>query len=277
MPHEKRRAPLERAALSHESSIRNGARASGVLECVAYRSDISGRDRGGAIAAVVAVHALLLLALLHISGKIDLSDPQRALKLFNLANLPPPPPPKIRQETRPKLRRGASAPPNIKSEATPVAAPRPRIETPPIQQVAASNTPRQGAAPTQGASDVHGAGTGAGGAGSGAGSGNGGSGPGGGGGGVSDPPHLISPVMSGRDFPSELLDLWPPRSTVFMRLRVDARGYVAECMVDRGTGIPRIDLTMCNLAHDRLRFRPALDRSGRAVAGWFGYAQPAPR
>ena len=32
-----------------------------------------------------------------------------------------------------------------------------------------------------------------------------------------------------------------------------------------------------DLAHDRLRFRPALNRSGQAVAGWFGYAQPAPR
>ena len=28
---------------------------------------------------------------------------------------------------------------------------------------------------------------------------------------------------------------------------------------------------------DRLRFRPALNRSGQAVAGWFGYAQRAPR
>jgi protein TonB len=48
-------------------------------------------------------------------------------------------------------------------------------------------------------------------------------------------------------------------------------------MVDRGTGVASIDALMCNLAHDRLRFTPALDRSGRPVAGWFGYAQPAPR
>jgi protein TonB len=60
-------------------------------------------------------------------------------------------------------------------------------------------------------------------------------------------------------------------------LRVDPRGLVSECMIDRGTGVPPIDSTMCNLAHERLRFRPALNRSGQAVAGWFGYAQPAPR
>jgi protein TonB len=62
-----------------------------------------------------------------------------------------------------------------------------------------------------------------------------------------------------------------------MRLRVDPRGYVSECAVDRGTGVPAIDSTVCNLAHDRLRFRPALNRNGQAVAGWFGYAQRAPR
>lgn len=241
---------------------------------MAYRSDIRRRDRGGAIAAVVAVHAALLFAFLHLSGKIDLRDPQEALSLFDFANKPPPPP-RLPQQSKPRLKEGASAPRNIRSEATPIAAPKPRIKTPPVQQIAASETPRQGAQSTQGASLVAGPGTGAGGTGTGEGSGNGGNGSGGGG--VADPPHLVSPVMSGRDFSPELLDAWPPRSTVFLRLRVDPRGYVAECMVDRGTGVARIDSVMCNLAHERLRFRPALNRSGQAVAGWFGYAQPAPR
>ena len=244
---------------------------------MAYRSNISRRDRGGAIAAVVGVHAALLFAFLHLSGKIDLRDPQEALSLFDFADRPPVPPRELSKQPKPRLKEGSSAPINIRSKATPVAAPRPRIETPPIQQIAASDTPRQGAQRTQGASNLAGPGTGAGGAGTGEGSGNGGNGPGGGAGGVADPPHLVSPVMSGRDFPRELLDAWPPRSTVFLRLRVDARGYVAECMVDRGTGVAGIDSVICNLAHERLRFRPALNRSGEAVAGWFGYAQPAPR
>jgi protein TonB len=87
----------------------------------------------------------------------------------------------------------------------------------------------------------------------------------------------VTPVLRGRDFPRDLLDYWPRGATVFLRLRVDARGYVSECAVDRGTGVAAIDSSMCNLAHDRLRFRPALNRGGQAVAGWFGYAQPAPR
>ena len=246
---------------------------------MAYRTDIDNRHRGSAIVAVVAIHAALLLAFLHLSGRIDLTDPQDALRVIDLTTSvpPPPPPPPQEQQARPKEREGGSAPENIKSEATPVVAPKPRIVTPPVQEIAAAETPRQGTAPTQGASDVRGPGTGAGGIGNGTGSGSGGNGPGGGGGGQAEPPHLVTPVLTGREIPPELLDQWPRRATVFMRLRVDARGYVAECTVDRGTGVPAIDSTICNLTHDRLRFRPALDRSGQAVAGWFGYAQPAPR
>jgi protein TonB len=243
-----------------------------------YRSDLKPRDKGGAIAAVIAVHAALLFALLHMSGKVDTADPQSVLRVFDFGQPPPPPPPVQKQQPKPKDKEGGSAPKNIKSEATPVVAPRPRIETPSVQTIAATETPRQGAAPTQGASDVRGPGIGAGGAGTGTGSGAGGRGPGGGGdNGVAEPPHLATPVLRGRDFPRETLDEWPRGATIFLRLRVDARGYVSECTVDRGTGVASIDSAMCNLAHDRLRFRPALNRSGQAVAGWFGYAQPAPR
>ena len=245
-----------------------------------YRSDLNFRDKGRAIAAVVAIHAALLFVLLQMSGKMNLAGPQSVLQIINLTEAPPPPPPplQLRQQAKPKQKEGGSAPKNIKSEATEVAAPKPRIVMPPVQEIAAAETPRLGAAPTQGASDVPGPGTGAGGTGTGTGSGSGGNGPGGGGdGGVADPPHLVTPVLRGRDIPRETLDQWPRGATVFMRLRVDPRGYVSECTIDRGTGVPSIDNTLCNLAHDRLRFRPAVNRSGQAVAGWFGYAQPAPR
>jgi periplasmic protein TonB len=244
---------------------------------VAYRSDINGRDRSGAIALVIGIHAALLFALLHISGTIDLTDPQAALSVFNVGQPPePPPPPQQREQPKPREKEGGSSPKNIKSEATPVAAPKPLIETPPVQPLVASETPRQGTAATQGASNIRGPGTGAGGVGTGTGSGSGGNGPGGDNG-VAEPPHLATPVLRGRDFPADLLSEWPPGATVFLRLRIDSRGYVSECLVDRGTGAPGIDSAMCNIAHERLRFRPAVNRSGQAVAGWFGYAQPAPR
>lgn len=247
---------------------------------MAYRTDINGRDRGGALAAVVAIHALLLFAFLNLSGRMPLPAPENPLNIINIGQppAPPPPPPQQQQQPKPKEREGGSAPKNIRSQATPVVAAKPRVETPPVQPIVASETPRQGTQVTQGASDIRGPGTGAGGVGTGTGSGTGGSGPGGGGdGGVANPPRLATPVLRGRDFPGEMLSSWPPRATVFLRLRVDARGYVSECLVDRGTGIPPIDAQICNIAHDRLRFQPALNRAGQAVAGWFGYAQPAPR
>jgi periplasmic protein TonB len=240
-----------------------------------YRSNLDTKDRSGAIAAVVAIHAALLLALLHISGKLPLDNPQSVLRVFDIRAFKPPPPPQPKAQPKPKAKEGESAPKNIKSEATPVVAPAPKIPAPPI--IAATETPRQGKAPTQGASTVPGPGTGAGGVGTGTGSGAGGNGPGGvGDNGVAEPPRLVSPVLLGRDFPRELLDQWPRRATIFLRLRVDTRGYISECAVDRGSGVQAIDSSICNMVHDRLRFRPALNRSGQAVAGWFGYAQPAP-
>jgi protein TonB len=245
-----------------------------------YRSDLNSRDKSGAIVAVVAIHGGLLFAFLNLSGKLDLANPQSVLRVFEVNEVPPPPPPPPPPKTeqpKPKQKEGGSAPKNVKSQATPVVAPKPRIETPTPQKIVAAEIPRQGTAPTQGASPVSGPGTGAGGAGSGTGSGAGGTGSGGGGEGAAYPPHLVTPVLRGRDFGSALLDQWPREAPVFLRLRVDAQGYVSECVVDRGTGVTAIDSAMCSLARERLRFRPALNRSGQAVAGWFGYAQPAPR
>ena len=244
-----------------------------------YRANLNNRDKGGAIAAVIAIHALLLFALLHMSGKIDLTDPQSVLRVIDLTEVPPPPPPPVQtQQPKPKNKEGGSAPKNIKSEATPVAAPKPEVVTPPVQQIAASETPRQGTSPTQGASDGRGPGTGAGGVGNGTGNGGAGNGPGGGGdNGIFEPPHLVTPVLTGRDFPRGMLEQWPAGLPVFLRLRVNPQGFVSECNVLRGTGVPVIDAVMCDMAHDRLRFRPAVNRSGQPVAGWFGYAQRPPR
>ena len=246
---------------------------------MAYRTDLNNRDKGAATAAVIAVHVALLFALLNISGALPLPEPEEVLRVFDIGTPPPPPPPQQqKQQPKPKEKEGGSAPKNIKSEATPVAAPKPEVVTPPVQQIAASETPRQGTSPTQGASDVRGPGTGAGGVGNGTGNGGAGNGPGGGGdNGIFEPPHLVTPVLTGRDFPRGMLEQWPAGLPVFLRLRVNPQGFVSECNVLRGTGVPVIDAVMCDMAHDRLRFRPALNRSGQPVAGWFGYAQRPPR
>jgi protein TonB len=247
-----------------------------------YRSDLNTRDKSGAVIAVAAVHAVLLVMLLQISGKMDFTEPQSVLRVFDVNEVPPPPPevivrPQPQPKPKPRESEGAASPQNVRSKATEVQAPRPPISLPVPVPMNVSKTPNTGTERTQGAANP-GPGTGAGGIGTGTGSGGAGSGTGGGGeGGAAYPPRLATPVLRGRDFPSEMLDKWPGRTTVFLRLRVDSRGYVSECTVDRGTGVQAIDSAICNVAHDRLRFRPALSRSGQPVAGWFGYAQPAPR
>lgn len=248
-----------------------------------YRTDLNNRDKSGAIAAVIAIHAGLAFAFLHVSGTIDFADPQRKLQVFDVTEVkpPPPPPPPVQKDVstqKPKAKEGAASPRNIKSEATPVVAPKPRIVLPAPPTIAVSETPRQGAAPTQGASDVRGPGTGAGGVGTGTGSGGAGSGPGGGGdGGYVEPPRLLTPVLRGRDFPRGLLDMWPRGAQVFMRFRIDAGGRIIQCFVDRGTGNPMIDSELCRLTQLRFRYRPALNRYGQAVAGWAGYRQTPPQ
>jgi protein TonB len=239
---------------------------------VAYQTNLGPKDKGGAIAAVVAIHAALLFVLLHLSGTIDLTDPQATLHVFNInvVSPPPPPPPEQKQQPKPKDRAGGSAPKNIKSEATPVAAPKPKIETPPIQPIVATEAPRQGTAPAQGASDVRGPGTGAGGAGTGAGSGAGGNGPAGGG--VAVPAGLVRGI-TGRDYPGAIRDSWPRGGIIYLRLRIEPNGRPSRCDVMRGFGSAAIDQWTCSLVMQRGLFRPALDARGVPVSAWFGYKQ----
>ena len=235
-----------------------------------YRSDLNSTDKTGAILAVAAVHAALLFMLLHISGKIDLAHPQSVLRVFDLSDVAPPPPEVIQQpqpqpQPKPKQSEGAASPQNVRSRATEVQAPRPPISLPVPVPMETSRTPNSGTEATQGASNP-GPGTGAGGIGTGTGSGGSGSGSGGGGtGGAAYPPRLATPVLRGRDFPRDVIDKWPGRATVFLRLRVDSRGFVSECTVDRGTGVAAIDSAICNVAHDRLRQIQQRERLGKLL------------
>lgn len=243
-----------------------------------YRSDLNPRDRGGAIAAVVAIHAALLLVLMHASGRIDLTDPQRTLQVFDVTELPPPQPEPVqeqRQEERqkPKEAEGAASPENIRSQATPIADPKPRIALPLPVPVEVSETPREGTQATQGAADVRGPGTGAGGTGTGTGSGGSGSGSGGGGaGGVATPASLVRGITN-RDYPPEIQRRWPAGGRIYLRLRVEPNGRPSRCDVMRSFGDPIADQWTCSLMMERGLFRPALDRRGSPVSAWFGYVQ----
>ncbi len=205
------------------------------------------------------------------------------MRVFDVNEVPPPQstpePPTPAQETeRPKEQEGAASAENVRSQATPVVAPEPPIPLPISQPVATTQTPNEGAAPTQGASNVAGPGTGAGGVGTGTGSGGAGSGSGGGGTGLAVArARLAVPPLRGRDFPGQLLDAWPRGVTIWMRVRVDPNGTVLQCIVDRGTGNPAFDSQVCAVVQRRLRYYPGLNENSQRVADWAGYRQEPPR
>lgn len=242
-----------------------------------YRSDLNTRDKGGAIMAVVAIHAALLFALLNATGHIDLTDPQNPLKVFDLSEEPPPPPAPMarpeRERERPREEEAAASPENIRSRATPIVDPKPRIALPLPVPMAVTQTPNEGVEATQGASNLPGPGTGAGGIGTGTGSGGAGSGTGGGGGGgVAVPPSLLRGITN-RDYPPEMQRRWPRGGRIFLRLRIEPNGRPSQCDVMRSYGDRLADQWTCRLVMDRATFRPAVDRSGVPISAWFGYVQ----
>ena len=245
-----------------------------------YRTDLNNRDKSGAIAAVIAIHAGLAFALLHLSGTVDLAHPERALEVFDLTEIkppPPPPPPPIQKDAskqKPKAKEGAASPKNIKSEATPVVAPKPRIVLPAPPTIAVTETPRQGAAPTQGASNVRGPGTGAGGVGTGTGSGGSGSGPGGGGdGGIATRAQKLSPSLSLRDYPPQLRQRFPRGAGVLVTFTVLTNGRLTNCKVYQSSGDPEVDNMTCWLVTQKFVYRPAYNRRGEPVVSQAGYRQ----
>lgn len=238
-----------------------------------YRSDLGSKDRSRAIAAVVAIHAALLFTFLNISGKMPRPATESVLRVLNINEQeppPPPPPPQQKQQPKPKQKQGGAAPLNIKSQATPVVAPPSKI--PPTPQIAATQTPRQATAPTQGASNLPGPGTGAGGVGSGTGTGAGGTGPGGGEGGIAVPASLLRGI-AGHDYPPGIRERWPRGAAVYVRLRVEPNGRPSRCDIMRSFGDELTDQWTCALLMERSQFRPALDARGVPVAAWFGYKQ----
>jgi protein TonB len=244
-----------------------------------YRSDLNTRDKGGAMAAVIAIHAGLAFAFLHISGTVDLAHPEDALQVFDITEIKPPPPPpppvlKEQEQARPKAKEGAASPKNIKSEATPVVAPKPKIELPAPPKISVTETPREGASPTQGASDVRGPGTGAGGVGTGTGSGGAGSGTGGGGGGgQGSRPRLITRSLTQRDYPPPLRRSWPRGGRVLVIFNVQLDGRATDCRPYQSSGVAAIDQVTCSLVETRLRFAPARDKNGRPYVEKYAYMQ----
>jgi protein TonB len=220
-----------------------------------YQGTARGPDRAKAIAAVVAVHAALAFVILTGLNVRMVSEAVERLKTFNLEQPPPPPPvppppPKPQPKSAAKKPEGAPA---KKAEATPVVAPPPRIPAP--SPIPAAKIAGTGSATTSG-SGSYGSGTGAGGS---------GYGPGGGGTGGFTPAQKITKIPN-----SEYRRLsyvsGMPTGTVGVSIRVNPDGSASNCRIVRSSGSPVADSLMCRLTEQYVRFRPARDASGRAIA-----------
>ena len=245
-----------------------------------YQAQLTRSDRAVTFGLVALIHVTLVFVLINISPQARQVLPEEVVDLIAVTEPPPPPVVQLEEQeerAKPKREEGAASAKNIESKATPVVAPKPKIELPQPKPVPATQTPNQGNQATQGASNVIGPGTGAGGQGTGTGSGGSGSGSGGGGsGGIATRPVVVR-YITGKDYPREVSRYWPRGGAVFIAVRVLPNGRATDCKINRSIGIPAIDQWTCRLVEERAVFRPATDKSGRPVAAWYGYVQEEPR
>jgi protein TonB len=222
---------------------------------MAYRVD-DRPDRIKAVAGVLLVHAGL--AALILSGlNVHLTERTvLALKTFDIVEPPPPraPPPPSRTSERARDQEGAAG---KKAKPTPIVAPEPQIAIPREPPIRASRIAGAGSASSAGAASA-GTGTGAGGSGSGL-----------GGGGQGDfsrftPARMLNKIPD-REY-RRISSGRIPRGSAAILMRINPNGRIANCRVTRSSGDHYVDWVVCNAAMRHLRFSPARDASGQAIA-----------
>jgi len=220
-----------------------------------YRGTAEAPDQAKAIAAVAAVHvalAAIIFAGLNVSMVRHAVD---QLKIITI-NQPPPPPP-VQPPPKPAPRPQAAKKPEgaaaKKAEPSPVVAPNPHIPVP--SPLPAAKVAGTGSATASGAAQA-GSGTGAGGSGSGT----------GGGGDFSGytPARRVTRIPN-REYRA-LSATGIPSGVVGVTVKVNTDGSVSNCRVARSSGDRSVDGLMCQLTLRYIRFEPARDRAGRAVA-----------
>lgn len=217
-----------------------------------YRGTADRPDKVKAIAAVIAVHAALAFAIFTGLNVKMVKGAVESLKTFDIRE-PPPPPPQPPPPPKPRLQqsRKPQGAPARKAEPSPIVAPPPRLPLP--SPIPAAKVAGTGSASTSGAA-ASGTGTGAGGAGSGT----------GGGGGGYTPARRITKIPD-REY-RRLASTGLQSGTVGVTIKVNTDGSVSNCRIARSSGNSYADALMCQLTVRYVRFEPAHDGSGRAVA-----------
>ena len=207
-------------------------------------------DRAKAVAAVVAVHGALAAVIL--TG-LNVDTVRRAVETMTTIAVvepkpPPEPPPPPRRADQAEREAGAAG---KKAEPTPVVAPPSPIPT--QSPLPAAPVAGSGSATTAGAA-ASGSGTGAGGSGLGRGGGSAGF----------TPARRISKIPD-REY-RRLAATGIQSGSVGVTIKVNADGSASDCRIARSSGDRAIDALMCQLTLRHVRFDPARDPAGRAVA-----------
>ena len=209
------------------------------------------RERLKAIVAAIAVTGSLgavILTGLNVEMVRQAVDRLQSfdVSLPEIPPPPPPPPPKQAQESE-----GAPAAPR----ASPVVAPKPEIELPVQNPIAAAPEPGTGASSSAGQGGA-GTGTGAGGTGTGAGTGSGAG---------FTPARRISKIPDS-EYRRFVRTSGVRRGSVGLTVKVNTDGRPSDCRIVRSSGNSATDSLMCQLTVRYVRFRPARDPQGRPVA-----------
>jgi protein TonB len=217
-----------------------------------YRGTADRPDQAKAIAAVVAIHAALAFIILSGLDVRNVSQAVEQLKTFNLQQPPPPPPVQPPPKARAAAQEKPAGAPAKKAEPSPIVAPPQRIPAPsplPAAKIAGSGSATASGAGTSGT------GTGAGGSGTGTGAG---------GGGDFTPARKLTkiPDREYRRFAATGI----ASGSVAIAVRVNADGSLSNCRVVRSSGNSAADTLMCQLFVQYVRFSPARDPAGRAIA-----------
>jgi protein TonB len=220
-----------------------------------YSGTANRPDKAKAIAAVVLVHAALATAILTGLNVPTVRRAVEQLTTINVVEPPSPPPVPPPPAAKPQQKKDPAGAPAPKAEPTPVFAPEPRIpvQSPiPAAKVAGTGSSASSAASTAGT------GTGA-----------GGSGTGRGGGGYGDfsrftPARLVSNIPNSEY--RQLASTGIRSGSVGVLILVGRDGDVSNCRIARSSGDPSIDGLVCQLTVRYVRFQPARDPDGRAVA-----------
>lgn len=224
---------------------------------MAYYRATDTNERAKALAGVMLVHVALGAAILTGLNVQTVRQAVETLKTFDIKEPPPPPPappPPQQRAERAKEEEGAAG---KKAEPSPIVAPKPKIVVPAKPPVAAAPVAGTGSATTSGAAN-YGTGPGA-----------GGSGAGRGGGGTGDfsgytPARMLNKIPD-REY-RRISGGRIPFGSATITFRVNPDGRMSNCRIVRSSGDTYVDSIVCQAATRHLRFRPARDPDGRAVA-----------